>query len=59
MDKRGVITYRGMKIFRFVFPQMSDGLRDFKIESLDFTAKNKRQAKKDATAYLKTKICEP
>ncbi|MDO8467256.1 MAG: hypothetical protein Q7S83_03915 [bacterium] len=59
MSKSDVRRLSGLKIFRFVFPTMSNGLYDFKIESLDFTAKNKKQAKKDAIAYLKTRICEP
>ncbi len=45
-----------MKIYRFKFPKVSDGCRDYTISTLDVTAKNKRKAKEVVVDHLKKKI---
>lgn len=45
-----------MKIYRFDFPKVSDGYRDYIIFTLDVTAKNKKKAKATVVEYLKKKI---
>ena len=45
-----------MKIYRFVFPKVSDGCRDYTISTLDVTARNKKKAKEAAVGHLKKKI---
>jgi hypothetical protein len=52
-----VYTTRGsLKIFRFTFPKVSDGMRDFTIASFDITTATIEDAKKDAIVYLETNI---
>lgn len=48
-----VSTTRGsLKIFRFTFPRVSDGMREFTIASFDVTAATEADAKKDAATHL-------
>lgn len=46
-------TRNNLKIFRFTFPKMSDGMREFTIASFDVTAVTLERAKKDAARHLK------
>lgn len=45
-----------MKIYRFKFPKVSDGCRDYTISTFSVTAKNKKKAKAAAVEHLKKKI---
>lgn len=52
MSKPIFTTRNNLKMFRFTFPKMSDGMRDFTIASFDVTAVTLEQAKKDAALHL-------
>ncbi len=56
MRKPRVRRLTGVRMYRFIFPKMSDGLRDFTLDDVIVTAKTKKEAKKRAAVHLQKKM---